>query len=201
VTETCSSIRWWLLGFWAVESGKNLPTFQRSLLPPSSGKSNVGKLLPDYTAQHIRCRENLKSHLIQFCCLYSLAPRIVSPHIWSKAWKRYMSFIQKTYRPVFNQWSWSMNYEGQERKWQRPISKYSVFFCSFLHKRKCHIQRTRPSAVVRKATNVIWKKAFKGLTNLTLIKVRGKSANLRMDSSTHVFMQVVRGKSSSIKPR
>jgi hypothetical protein len=39
-----------LLGYSAVWSGRSLPAFQRYLLPPSSERWNVSKLLPDYTA-------------------------------------------------------------------------------------------------------------------------------------------------------
>jgi hypothetical protein len=41
--------------FWDVApSGGSLPTFQRCLLPPSSRRWNVGKLLSDYMAHHPR---------------------------------------------------------------------------------------------------------------------------------------------------
>jgi hypothetical protein len=73
-----------LLGYCAVLSGRSLPTFQRCLLPPSSGPTSIIALMMEavstsetsvnfYQATrrnieedihlHTRRRENLKSHL------------------------------------------------------------------------------------------------------------------------------------------
>jgi hypothetical protein len=61
----------YILDCCTVKSGRHLLTFQRCLLPASSGRLvSVEKLLPDYTAQqprrdshlHTRRRENLNSY-------------------------------------------------------------------------------------------------------------------------------------------
>jgi hypothetical protein len=58
-----------LLGCCTLWSGRSLPTFQRCLLPPSSGRSwwrnkhlwKVGEVLPDYKAQQLRWQPSSSS--------------------------------------------------------------------------------------------------------------------------------------------
>jgi hypothetical protein len=74
-----------LLGCLAVYSGRSLPTFQRYLLPPSSGRS-LAPLIKD-SHLHACCRVNLKSRKVYSSYRHQFVFEFISKMVLLRLWK------------------------------------------------------------------------------------------------------------------